>query len=82
MAVPLPIPAEFDQASVTERLEYVQALWDKIAATPEQVAVPDWHRQVIERRMDSLRALAADGISWKEARARLLSELDQRFPKP
>ena len=33
--------------SVEDKIEYVQALWDLIAANESQVPVPDWHREVL-----------------------------------
>jgi hypothetical protein len=44
--LPLP-PLGFDSLSVEEQIGYVQSLWDHIAARPEQVPVPDWHREVL-----------------------------------
>ncbi|MEO8449789.1 MAG: addiction module protein, partial [Gemmatimonadota bacterium] len=50
---------------VDEKLEYVDALWDRIAATPEEVSVPDWHRQLVRERVAEYRGY------WEEG-ARLL----------
>lgn len=33
-------PPGFDELSSDEKLDYVQALWDQVAARPETVAVP------------------------------------------
>ena len=44
--VPTP-PLGFDDLSVDEQIDFVQSLWDRIAATSEQVPVPEWHRQII-----------------------------------
>lgn len=62
-SVQLPPPG-FDDLSVDEQLEYLEALWDRVAAHPERVPVPDWHRQLIKER------LAADSPSrpWSEVR--------------
>src|SRR2546421_12008768 len=49
-ALPLPPPG-FDALSVQEQIDYVQSLWDHIAARPEQVPVPDWHREIIAQRL-------------------------------
>jgi Domain of unknown function (DUF4331) len=37
--VPLPPPG-FDELSVDEKIDYLQSLWDRIAATPKTVPVP------------------------------------------
>ena len=49
-SIPIP-PAGFDELSVDEQLDYVQSLWDRIAAHPETVPIPDWHRQVLGERL-------------------------------
>ena len=40
-------------------LDYLQSLWDRIAATPETIPVPDWHREILDER---LKDLEADGV--------------------
>ena len=42
--LPLP-PVGFHALSVEEQIDYVQSLWDHIVARPEQVPVPDWHKE-------------------------------------
>lgn len=69
-------PAGFDELTVEEKLEYVESLWDRIAARPENVAVPDWHLEVIEQRTQG------DGSpkvrSWDDFREELRSKLRAR----
>jgi putative addiction module component (TIGR02574 family) len=52
-SLPLPPPG-FDALSVDEQIDYVQSLWDHIAARPEEVPVPDWHREILAQRLESL----------------------------
>jgi putative addiction module component (TIGR02574 family) len=49
-ALPIP-PAGFDALSLDDKIDYVQSLWDRIAARPEDVPVPDWHREIINERL-------------------------------
>jgi putative addiction module component len=44
-------PPGFDDFSVDEQIDFVKSLWDRIAATSEQVPVPEWHRQIIRERL-------------------------------
>jgi putative addiction module component (TIGR02574 family) len=53
--VPLPPPG-FDDLSVDDQIAYVQSLWDRIAATPDQVPVPEWHRDVLDERLKDYKA--------------------------
>jgi putative addiction module component (TIGR02574 family) len=70
-AAPLPPPG-FDEMSVEDKIEYVQALWDRIAANESQVPVPEWHRQVLGERLADYRANPDQGRSWEELEADLL----------
>ena len=58
--------------SVEDKIEYVQALWDRIAANESQVPVPEWHRQVLGERLADYRANPDQGRSWEELEADLL----------
>lgn len=79
MARPLPLPPPgFDDLSVEEKLDYVQSLWDRIVAHPDEVPVPDWHREIIEDRLAAHRADPGTARPWSEVRAELLDELRNR----
>jgi putative addiction module component (TIGR02574 family) len=49
----------------------VQSLWNRIAATPDQVPVPDWHREVLDERLKDYEADPDAGESWDVVRDRL-----------
>lgn len=75
--LPLPPPG-FEDLSADEKVEYVQSLWDRIAANPETVPVPEWHKEVVRQRLQEHEA-DPDGVrDWDEVRARLRSEIRKR----
>ena len=53
----------------SERLKLVEEIWDSLAATPNDVPIPDWHREELDRRLDS--PAPGPGESWDEVRAKL-----------
>jgi putative addiction module component (TIGR02574 family) len=71
-------PAGFDDLTVEEKLDYVESLWDRIAAKPKGVAVPDWHLEVIEQRTREGQAGSRDARSWDDFREELRNNLRQR----
>lgn len=76
MPKPVAIPPPgFDQLTVEEQIDYVQLLWEHIAATPDQVPVPDWHREVLEERLKDYEANPDAGESWDVVRDRLREKL-------
>ena len=79
MASSLPLPPEgFDDLPVEERIDYVQLLWDRVAAKPADVPVPDWHKDVLRDRLASYRSNPNAGREWPEVRDELLRKLRSR----
>jgi putative addiction module component (TIGR02574 family) len=76
-SLPVPPPG-FDALTVEEQIDYVQSLWDHIAAHPEQVPVPDWHRQVIAEHLASYQANPNEGKPWEEFEEGLLEKLKRQ----
>ena len=76
MPKPVSIPPPgFDELTVEEQIDYVQSLWDRIAATPDQVPVPDWHQQVLDERLKDDEANPDAGEKWDVVRDRLRDKL-------
>jgi putative addiction module component (TIGR02574 family) len=75
--VPLPPPG-FDELPIDERVQYVQTLWDWIAAKPGDLPVPDWHLDVIRDRLAEYRRSPKAGRPWSEVRDELLRRLRSR----
>ena len=77
-ALPLPPPG-FDALSVNEQIDYVQSLWDHIAARPEDVPVPDWHREILAERLAAHRANNDPGAEWEDLEKDLTADLNKRI---
>jgi len=63
---------ELSQLNKNEKLLLVEALWDSIASDPEEVEVPDHHRSILEKRLNTLEEDKKNGSSWKEVRKKYL----------
>jgi len=75
--LPMPPPG-FDALTVEEQIDYVQSLWDHIAAHLEQVPVPDWHKQVLAERLVSYQANPNEGKLWEEFEKEVIEELERQ----
>lgn len=71
-------PPGFDALSVDEQIEYVQDLWDWIAARPEDIPVADWQKELIEERLREHEANPEAAIPWEEVRSRLLKKYSRK----
>jgi len=69
------IPNEFIVLSSDDRISYVQDLWDFIAETPEQVPIPDSHKQILDQRLAAYKADPSTGKPWSQVRDSILKNL-------
>jgi putative addiction module component (TIGR02574 family) len=72
---PLPPPPGFDDLPVEDQIDYVQSLWDRIAAKLDQVPVPEWHRQVLAQRLAAPQTNPEPARPWEEVRDEIRSKL-------
>lgn len=75
--IPTPPPG-FDKLPIDEQIDYTQSLWDRIAASPEQVPVPEWHQHVILERLEAYKANPTAGRPWPEVRTDIERKLRDR----
>lgn len=75
--IPNPPPG-FDHLSVEEQIDYLQSLWDRIAASPERVPVPEWHQRIIRERLEAYHANPTAGLPWEEVRTDIERKLRNR----
>lgn len=57
----------FDQIpnlSTAEKLEAMEALWSSLHQVYEQSAPPDWHRELLQRRMELIESGQARYQDW------------------
>ena len=78
-AVKIPPPG-FDDLSVDDQIEYVQSLWERISADPSRVPVPDWHREILDKRLREYNAKPNAGDSWEQVREEIERKLPNRAP--
>lgn len=57
--------------SVAERLDLISELWDSIPDSLEELPIPEWHREELERRLAAADADPNAAIPWEEVSQRL-----------
>lgn len=70
------LPPGFDELSTDEKVDFVQSLWEQIAAQPHALPVPGWHRALVRKRLEAHRA--DPGKAWETVRARLRRKITER----
>jgi putative addiction module component (TIGR02574 family) len=73
-SLPLPPPG-FDALPVEDQIEYVQSLWDRIAAPDGRVPLHDWQKALLEERLAEHRRALDEARPWGEVIERLQERL-------
>ncbi len=60
--------ADIEAMSVDTKLELVEAIWDSIAASQDEVPVPQWHKEIIKNRLADP---VVESDSWENVKKRL-----------
>ena len=55
-----------------QRLQLVEEIWDSLAQSTAEVALPEWHRTELDRRLADPSESATE--SWDSVRQRLIRE--------
>ena len=70
---------DFDALTVPERIQLVEELWDRIAASEDDVPVTTAQRAELDRRIEAHLADPQSATSWDEARASIEERLRGRM---
>ena len=57
--------------SIAEKLAAMEVLWTSLHQTFEESAPPDWHRELLQGRMDLIESGKAVYQDWSEAKKEL-----------
>jgi len=68
---------DFSHLSVAERIQLVEDLWDSIAANPDDVPIPAWQIEELERRKANRLQNPQPGATWDEVQERIRNRRGQ-----
>jgi putative addiction module component (TIGR02574 family) len=71
----LPPPPGFDALPVEDQIDYVQSLWNRIAAAADNVPLHEWQQDLLEERLAAHRGASAEARPWKE----VIERVEQRL---
>ena len=70
------LPAlDLEKLTRDEKLELIEKLWDSLEANADDLPIPDWHRRLLDQRLDELDREGPTGVPWEQ----VLQEIQSRF---
>jgi putative addiction module component (TIGR02574 family) len=62
---------DIESLSRDEKLELIERLWNSLTSNEEDIPIPEWHRDLLDQRLDDLEREGPVGISVDELVGRL-----------
>lgn len=62
---------EIRQLPLPEKLALLEAVWSEISAEPENVEVPQWHKELLDARQQEFISGRAQVLDWEEAKRQI-----------
>ena len=66
-----PTTAEIEELTPDERLQLIADVWTTLEKKPEQLAMPEEHRKIVQERLAEHRRSPNDTLSWEEVKDRI-----------
>jgi putative addiction module component (TIGR02574 family) len=63
--------AEIERMSLAERLQAMELLWRSISRNPETVVSPDWHGELLKKRLAKVEAGKGEFLTIAQLKKRL-----------
>ena len=65
--------ALIDSLTVEQKLSLMERLWSDLETCPSEIPAPEWHGDVLARRLESLKDGKTEFVEWSAAKSRLQS---------
>ena len=60
-----------EQMTVKEKLQVMEEIWSDLSCNHNQIAVPQWHKDILDRREKLIKEGKATFVDWKTAKKRI-----------
>lgn len=66
---------EIERMTLEEKLHAMEALWDELCRQEENLAVPQWHKDVLDQRERALAQGKAKFVNWETAKKQIAKRI-------
>ncbi len=66
---------ELDRMTLEEKLRTMEALWEDLCRQEQAVAVPQWHKDLLDERERLVSQAKAHFIDWETAKKRIAEKI-------
>jgi len=63
--------SEIRQMPLPEKLALLEAVWSELSSEPDQIEIPQWHKDILDERMRAGENGTAELIDWEVAKEQI-----------
>jgi putative addiction module component (TIGR02574 family) len=63
--------ADIRQMPLSEKLALFEALWSELSSEPEHIGIPQWHKDILDERLQAAERGEVEVIDWEIAKAQI-----------
>ena len=64
-----------EKMTVKEKLQAMEELWSDLCRNQNQIPVPQWHKDILDRREQLVKEGKATFVDWETAKRKISDEL-------
>ncbi|MCR4290467.1 MAG: addiction module protein [Candidatus Scalindua sp.] len=64
-----------EEMTVSEKLQVMEELWSDLCCNQDQIPVPQWHKDILDRREELVKQGKATFVDWKTAKKRIANRI-------
>jgi len=65
------VKEDIRKLSFQEKLDLLEAVWSELSADPDQIEVPQWHKDILNERREALERGEIRVIDWEDAKKQI-----------
>jgi putative addiction module component (TIGR02574 family) len=63
--------ADIRQMPLSEKFALFEALWAELSSEPEHIDIPQWHKDILDERLQAAERGEVEVIDWEIAKAQV-----------
>ena len=64
-----------EKMAVSEKLQIMEELWSDLCCNQDQIPIPDWHKNLLDKREKLVKQGKATFVDWESAKKRIAAKI-------
>lgn len=64
-----------EKMAVSEKLQIMEELWSDLCCNQDQIPIPEWHKDLLDKRAELVKQGKATFVDWESAKKRIAAKI-------